>query len=78
MARIPEITWFNKEKRLSETTAARRRGVAHREDNAAKYGTRKKKAYDSHESLPTNKIHKKKYSSRYDKGEIQNATENQH
>ena len=54
MARIPEITWFNKEKRLSETAAVRRRSVAHREDNAAKYGTRKKKAYDSHESLPTN------------------------
>lgn len=43
MARIPEITWFNKEKRLSETAAVRRRSVAHREDNAAKYGTRKKR-----------------------------------
>ena len=42
MARIPEITWFNKEKRLSETAAVRRRSVAHREDNATKYGTRKK------------------------------------
>ena len=42
MARIPEITWFNKEKCLSETAAVRRRSVAHREDNAAKYGTRKK------------------------------------
>ena len=43
MARILEITWFNKEKRLSETTAVRRRSVAHREDNATKNGTRKKR-----------------------------------